>query len=105
MIKAATFRVWIAGDYDDAVRALRRHCDRVGDCYSVSRCDYVFSGGMEAGVCVTRINYARFPEEETSLLERVKDVASLLADALCQKSYSIETPSQMLYIQREGPWS
>jgi hypothetical protein len=105
MTPAITYRIWIAGDYSDAVRAVREWCASRGDCYAVSRCEYVYSGGSEAGVCVSRINYARFPEESEGLIARVEGLANLLADRLFQKSFSIETPTEMIYTQVKGPWS
>jgi hypothetical protein len=104
MTPANTFRIWIAGDYSDAVRAVREWCDSRGDCYAVAPCDYVYSGGAESGVCVTRINYGRFPDAPEALLFRVSGLAEHLSTRLFQKSYSIETPSEMLYVKRGGPW-
>jgi hypothetical protein len=105
MTETATHRVWIAGNYDDAIRAVREWCDGRGDCYAVSPCAYVFSGGMEQGICVTRINYGRFPESPKDLRERVIALGEHLASRLYQKSYSIETPTETLYLTRGGPWN
>ena len=105
MTPTLAYRIWIAGDYADAVRAVREWCSEHGDCYAVLPCDYVFSGGMESGVCVSRINYGRFPEEPADLQARVEGLADHLANRLFQKSYSIEAPEQTTYIKREGVWS
>lgn len=105
MTPAYTHRIWIAGDISDARRAIQEWCTETGDCYAVSACDYVYSGGVESGVCVTRINYDRFPEDEEQLLKRVLLLSAHLAKRLFQKSYSIETPRQMLYLTTDGPWS
>lgn len=100
-----TFRIWIAGDYADACRAVKLWCDSRGDCYAVSRCDYIYSGGSESGVCVTRINYGRFPERSEDIQNRVFALAQHLAEQLYQKSYSIEGPETTEYIKRDGVWS
>lgn len=105
MAPTHTFRIWIAGDHSDALRAVREWCADRGDCYAVLPCDYVFSGGMESGVCVSRINYGRFPEDADALQKRVEELGEHLAKRLFQKSYSIETPDQTLYIKRGGVWS
>ena len=105
MVKSSTFKIYMAGDYGDAVRALRKVCGERGDCYSVTPCDFVFSGGLEAGVCVTRINYARFPEDESELVERVRATARFLAGEMFQRSYSIEGPRVTEYMTIEGPWT
>lgn len=100
-----TYRVWVAGDCADAVRAVREWCAKTGDCYAVSACEYVYSGGSERGVCVTRINYARFPECGQSIENRVGEFAAFLAGSLFQKSYSIEGPEATRYVQLAGVWN
>lgn len=104
MAKTSTFRIWIAWDYSDAVRAVREWCAERGDCYAVNACEYVYSGGCELGVCVTRINYARFPEDPDHIGDRVAKLAEHLSRRLFQKSYSIETPLETLYFKVDGPW-
>ncbi len=105
MIGTEIHRIWIAGNYEDAVRAVKKWCDTRGDCYSISRCDFIFSGACEAGICVVRINYAKFPETRKQITAKITALALHLADSLYQKSYSIETPDGMKYIERKGPWS
>lgn len=105
MAKTYTYRIWVAGDYADAVRALKAWCDTRGDCYAIAPCEYIYSGGSESGVCVTRIDYGRFPESEESISVKVRALASNLADQLFQKSYSIEGPELTEYHKRRGVWS
>ena len=105
MAETCTFRIWMAGDYATAVAATREWCIDGGDCYAVAACDFVFSGGLESGVCVTRINYGRFPETEEALVVRVNKFAAFLAERLFQKSYSVEGPRVTTYTKCEGPWS
>ena len=96
-----TVRIWIAGDYGDAVRAVRYFCE-AGACFAVSPCDYVYTGGMEAGVVVTRINYPRFPATEEDILDQCVRLAEHLRAALFQDSYSIETPKHTLWSSRRA---
>lgn len=100
----STHRIWIAGRQTDAVRAVQQWCRDRGDCYAVLPCDYIYSGGLEAGVCVTRINYPRFAEAAQDIFERCKGLGDFLARELCQKSYSIETPTTTYYIKVSGVW-
>lgn len=94
-----TVRIWIAGDYRDACRAVKDFCQR-GDCYSVAPCDYIYTGGAEAGVCVTRINYPRYPEHHDKILLQCVDLAEHLRRKLFQDSYSIETPDKTYWFSR-----
>lgn len=94
-----TIRIWIAGDYADACRAVREFCE-AGDCYAVEKVDYIYTGGQEAGLCVTRINYPRFPESPDEILDRCFRLAEHLRAALFQDSYSVETPEKTYWFSR-----
>lgn len=96
-----TVRIWIAGDYTDAVRAVREFCEE-GACFSIIPCDYVYTGGMEAGVCVTRINYPRFPVEPKEIVSQCFRLAHHLRERLYQGSVAIETPDETYWITRRG---
>lgn len=89
---SATFRIWIAGCERQARQTIRAFCNAHGDCYSVSDTEFIYTGGAEAGVCVTRINYPRFPLSPDEILARVRSLAQALARDLHQRSYSIEGP-------------
>lgn len=102
MAKTTTFHIHVAGNFDDAIRATKQWCSERGDCYSLSRCTYVYSGGVEDGVRATRINYARYPEDTDMLCARVHDFAHHLAVSLFQKSYSVEGPKETTYHKLKG---
>jgi len=91
-----THRIWIAGDHQDALRTVREFCQE-GACFAVQQADYVYTGGMEAGVCVTLINYPRFPKESGELFEKVQRLADLLKERLFQDSYTIEGPDNTVW--------
>lgn len=92
-----THRIWVAGDYDDAIRACRAFTMR-GLCVSVQPVDYVYTQGMESGVCVTLINYPRFPQPPAQIKATAEELAAFLCDELCQGSYTIETPDEMIWV-------
>lgn len=94
-----TVRIWIAGDYADAVRAVREFCEE-GACFAVMPCDYVYTGGMEAGVCVTRINYPRFPAGEDEIEAQCMRLAEHLRGRLFQDSFCVETPAKTIWFSR-----
>lgn len=91
--RSFTVRIWIGGDYDDAVRAVREFCEE-GACFAVQRAAYPYTGGMEDGVCVTRINYPRFPKGPADILEQCFRLAHHLRERLFQDSFSVETPEE-----------
>ena len=89
----------MAGDYDDARRCIRRFAASEGACFALTRADYIYTGGEEAGFCATLINYARFPLEPGSLWAKAHRMAEALAADLFQKSYSIEAPDRTEWVQ------
>jgi hypothetical protein len=94
-----TCRIWIAGDYADACRVVREFCEE-GACFAVHPAAYIYTGGSESGVCVTRINYPRFPAEPDTILAQMRRLAEALRAALFQDSYSIETPTETVWFSR-----
>lgn len=94
-----TIRVYIAGDYADAITAAREFCEE-GACFCIQPADYVYTGGMEAGIVATLINYPRFPSEPAELLARAERFADHLRGRLFQDSYSIETPTETYWFTR-----
>lgn len=87
-----TIRIYIAGDYADAIRAAREFCEE-GACFCIQPADYVYTGGMEAGIVATLINYPRFPSDPQELLAKAERFAEHLRARMFQDSYTIETPA------------
>lgn len=99
--RSYTVKIWIAGNYADAVRAVREFCEE-GACFAVTPCDYAYTGGLEAGVCVTRINYPRFPAEPDAILSQCMRLAEHLRERLFQDSYAVETQEETHWFSRRG---
>lgn len=95
-----TFRIWIAGDYEDAVRACREFCASEGACFAISPCAYVYTGGMEDGVVITLINYPRFPSNMPEMSDKIQRLAEHLMERLFQHSYTIEGPEDTVWTSR-----
>ena len=90
--------VWIAGDLEEARRSLRRQCFEEGLCVTVTPTQFVYTAGMEDGVCVRAVNYPRFPKQKTEIWDRMVKVARTLMDDLYQNSAFVEGPDR-------GEWS
>lgn len=102
-VESYTVKIWMAGDYDDARRVVRQFCANEGACFALSRADFVYSGGEEAGFSATLIHYPRFPSEPVALWNKAERLAAILANDLCQKSYSIEAPDKTEWKQHDLP--
>lgn len=96
-VKSFYANIWIGGDYSVAVQTCREHCQITPLCVTVTPTDFVYVGGMEAGVCVRIMQYPRFPESELVLRGKAWSLADRLRDALCQRSFSIEFPDTTHY--------
>lgn len=92
--------IFIAGDLSTARDACRLFCFNEGLCVTVTATDYVFTGGMEAGVIVGLINYPRFPKSDGQLGRIAEKLALHLMDALCQGSCSIQGPTTTVWLTR-----
>lgn len=73
----------------------------IGACVSVTACDYVYTGGLESGVSVVIIGYARFMNSKSASLDFARKLAMELSIDMFQKSYSIEGPDVCEYYQSD----
>lgn len=94
MVPANTVRIYMAGDFEQALACCRKYAFETGFCVTVTPTEYVYTGGQESGVIVEAINYARFPSEPDALLRRMTELAAKLRIALCQHSFTIQTPTE-----------
>ena len=97
--ETAVVQIWMAGDYACAVQACREFTMR-GLCVSVTPADFVFTMGLESGVCVTLINYPRFPASAEQIESTAIDLATFLMGALFQGSCSVVGPNETTWLTR-----
>lgn len=91
-------QIWIAGDKRTAIEACRSFCMKTPLCVTVNTVSYVYTGGLQTGVCVRLFNYPRFPASTEQIMEKARALAEHLKVALCQRSYSIEYPHETTWI-------
>jgi hypothetical protein len=92
--------IFIAGDTEIAKQTCRKWCMDIGDCVTVERVEYIYTGGAESGVRIGWINYPKFPREPNEILDRAMGLAELLMIDLCQHSYSITTPEKTYFYSK-----
>jgi hypothetical protein len=85
--------IWIGGDHAQAIKTCREFCME-GLCVTVTPTSFVYTGGMEEGVCVRLIQYPRFPRPERELMGVAIRLADALRMTLYQHSFTIETPDE-----------
>jgi len=91
--------IFIAGSRHSATEVMREFC-LDGECVTVTEADYVYTGGMESGVRVGLINYARFPRGPETLWDRGIEIGRLLIERLHQQSCSVVAPDRSAFLSR-----
>lgn len=81
----------IAGSAARAIELCREFCEG-GLCVTVTKTDFVYTGGLEAGVLVRLINYPRFPAENRQILWNAALLGEHLRRGLYQDSFSLVAP-------------
>lgn len=61
--KSFPITIYIAGKYTTAQRILKKYCDEVGFCVTLTMVEYIYKEGTENGLQVGLINYPRFPSD------------------------------------------
>lgn len=90
--------IFVAGKVLDAAVICRSYCDDVGLCVTVTPTEYMYTGGMEAGVIVGLINYPRFPASAPDIFAKAEELAHRLIEGLGQRSCSIQAPDRTVWI-------
>jgi hypothetical protein len=91
--------VYIAGDLATAREACRGFV-MSGLCVTLEPVEYVYTGGLEAGVRVGLINYPRFPSEPAVIWARAEELTLFLIERLHQHSASVVGPDRTLWLSR-----
>lgn len=98
--RSRTVSLHMAGDYDTCVAACRRHLFANPGCVTVEKADFVYKGGMEAGVSVTMRGYPRFPKGKREMLERMLSLAFFLLDGMSQDTCLLDDGTDTLWLTR-----
>lgn len=93
----------IAGSYDVALQAAKEFAYKHGICFQITKVDYVYTGGHETGITARLLKYPRFPKSNDEILDEMKRFAPILAEKMCQKSYTIETTFDTIYFTSDEP--
>lgn len=93
--------IYVAGNYEDALRICNKHCTEVGLCVTVSRTDFSYSYGMESGVMIGLVNYPRFPSTKEEVNEKANELAEKLMYELCQRTALVVGPEITTWLYRE----
>ena len=101
--KTSYVTVHMAGDYNTAIQFAREFTFNKGACFQITACDYVYTGGLEAGITARVICYPRFPKTDEVLFAEAEEFAFGLAEKLCQKSFTIESSTDTIYYQSDKP--
>ena len=90
--------IFICGNIEEAKRICIDYCTSVGLCVTVTPTTYCYRGGMQEGMIIGLINYARFPSEKESIWNKACDIAWHLKDVLNQGSFTVQDDNPTLFI-------
>lgn len=93
-------KIYIAGDYQQIVSLCRKFCFDFPFCVSIKKSVYVYQGGVEEGVEIDIIHYAKFPRTNKELLDITTSLANKILEDQAQWSYSILTPDKSIWFSR-----
>lgn len=96
-----TVEVHMAGDIDAAALFIQQVAARRGMCVTIAPQSFIYSGGREEGFKIGWINYPRFPKEQAAILEEAITIAEWVRDHIGQRSCSIVTPTETIWISEE----
>lgn len=82
--------LFIAGDYDKAVKSTREYCEQFPWCFTVTKTRYVYKGGEEDGVIIGLINYPRIPWPTSVIMLHAIELGKKLITDLNQQSFSVQ---------------
>lgn len=102
-IESYSCTLHIAGSYDVAVQVAKEFSYNHGICFQITKTQYVYTGGTEDGMTVRLIAYPRFPKPSYVILSEMETFAEILAEKLCQKSYTIEDSTSTKYYESTNP--
>lgn len=97
------WNIHMAGDIQTAKTFTRDYTFKLGWCVQLYSCDYIYTGGLEAGIMARVISYPRFEKDFDTLDKEVYYYAMQLAEAMCQKSYTIENNKTSTYYESDNP--
>ncbi|TIX43991.1 MAG: hypothetical protein E5V40_01040 [Mesorhizobium sp.] len=93
--------IFIAGDEAAARQACQEFCLE-GECVNFAPCEYIFTGGREAGVRVGLINYPRFPRPPEEIFAKALRLAEFLIERLHQSSASVVASDRTVFLTRRA---
>ena len=85
---------------DVARNWLQTYCDSIGFAVTLTKTEFIYSGGNEPGFIVGLINYPRFPKSSVQLLKKAIYIAEQLKTLMAQERVSIVTPTETFMIGR-----
>lgn len=91
--EASAVQIYMAGALLVAEQVCREFCFEVGACVTVTKTNYIYTGGEESGFIVGLVNYPLYPATPAELLLRGEKLGDRLMVKCFQKSYLIQTPT------------
>lgn len=95
--------IFVAGEHGlhEIDRECQRYCDEIGLCVTLTRADYIYTGGRESGFAIGLINYPRFPSEAEDIFARAEELARrIIENEFCRvQSATVQAPDRTVWLR------
>ncbi len=85
-------------EYSVAEDLIQEWTDRVGQCVTLTRTNYIYTNGSEYGIIVGFINYPRFPSTPEIIRSQAMELANILLTGLKQMNISVVFPDETVML-------
>jgi hypothetical protein len=93
-------KLYIVGDYSTVLNCCRRATFPKGLCVTIKPCEYVYAGGMEAGFEIGFIQYPKYKEDTSSILQKCIKLGKDICEQNFQWSFTIVSSHETFYYSR-----
>ena len=103
MVPTHTITLYVAGDLAAACAVVRKYCYESGACFTVTRTEFIYTGGEESDITIKLVNYPRFPSAPAEQWLRCEELAELILPALNQRTCLLVGTTETRWVVREPP--
>ncbi len=100
IIESFRIDIHIAGDISTARATCKRFVWHNHSCVTIKEQDFVYTGGLESGVCVGIVQYPKYPVSHVKLIENAQYLAQNLMIDLHETSALIVTDIDTYWLHR-----
>ena len=96
--KSYNIQIYVTGNINQIEAICSKFCYKKSHCVNLSSRRFIYNGGIEDGVCIEFINYAKYQDKGIGQqVVLATELAQKIVSECYQKSCSIVTPNNTYY--------